>query len=283
MMRIALAAGVLAALYSPQAGAQATEPLRVMRVTGIAGPLVNPEASYWQKAKAVTVAMQPQIIAPPQHPEPAVTQLSVKAVHNGQWLSFLIEWADKTKSDTIVLDRFGDQVAVQLPVKFDKASPPSPMMGNPDGGRVTILQWRAAFQRDIEKGEPTVRDLYPFAHVDVYPDQVLRATDARPYMGAIGVDNPISHPTRTPVLEQMAEGFGTLTTTLDSHAEGKGVWRNGRWRVVISHPLATESASDPRLTPGSETAAAFAVWEGGNREVGSRKAWADWTPVILDR
>jgi hypothetical protein len=29
--------------------------------------------------------------------------------------------------------------------------------------------------------------------------------------------------------------------------------------------------------------AAFAVWEGGNREVGARKAWSAWIPVVVTR
>lgn len=36
------------------------------------------------------------------------------------------------------------------------------------------------------------------------------------------------------------------------------------------------------LAPGDETLAAFAVWEGGAREVGSRKAWSDWVKLKLD-
>jgi len=42
--------------------------------------------------------------------------------------------------------------------------------------------------------------------VDLYPDQVLQATDARPYQGALGMDNPVSRPKQSPVLDQMAEG-----------------------------------------------------------------------------
>ena len=256
--------------------------LRVVRVPASAGPLTDPGDGFWNDAPSLAVAMEGQVIATPAHPDPAIKELSVRAAHNGQWIAFLIEWADPTKSDRIVLDTFGDQVAVELPVRLDKDNPPSPMMGGPDG-RVSIMQWRAAFQRDIDEGQPSVRDLYPNAQVDIYPDQVLRATDARPYMGAIGVDNPISHPNRTPVLDQMAEGWGTLTVKTEQHADGRGVWRDGRWRVVITHPLATESESEPRLLPGDESLAAFAVWEGGNREVGARKAWSNWVPLKLDQ
>ena len=156
------------------------------------------------------------------------------------------------------------------------------MMGNL-GGRVNIMQWRAAFQHDIDKGPPTVRDLYPNAWADVYPDEILSASDARPYSGALGIENPISRGRASPVLDQMAEGWGTMTVKPDQHALGKGVWNNGVWRVVISRPMVSDDLNAPRLEPGLQTYVAFAVWDGGNREVGARKAGASWVQRVVGR
>jgi hypothetical protein len=270
-----LAAAAIAMAVAPAFAAETV--LQAIRVKGI-GPILDVESAMWKQAKPVKVTMLPQVVATPNNPNPAVSELKVRAVHNGQWLALLIEWKDPTKSDRIVVDEFGDQVAVEFPVQLKSDAMPSPMMGNP-GGRVNILQWRAAFQHDIEKGEPQVRDLYPNALVDLYPDQVLRATDARPYTGALGVDNPISRPKASPVLDQMAEGFGSMTVKPDQHADGKGIWKDGMWHVVITTPMATESVNAPRFEPGGSTIAAFAVWEGGSREVGSRKAWSGWVPL----
>ncbi len=246
--------------------------------------LLDPKAAFWQATTAVPVPMLAQVVTVPRHPNNTVKEIKVRAAHNGHSIAFHLEWKDATKSDRIVVDQFGDQVAVQMPVKFNKDAPPSPMMGNP-GGRVDIWQWRAAFQRDLDAGEPKLRDLYPYAQVDGYPDEVLRATDARPYTGALGVDNPISHPLRTPVLDQSAEGWGTMTVEPDGQdADGRGVWEDGTWRVVITHPMATAlSENDIHLFPGEEGIAAFAVWDGGHREVGSRKAWSNWVPLRVQK
>jgi DMSO reductase family type II enzyme heme b subunit len=261
------------------AGAEGQTPITAARVAG-AGPISDPLAAAWSKARPLRVAMLPQTVALPHMPNAAIKELRVRALHNGSWIAFRIEWNDPTLSDRIVLDNFGDQVAVQLPV--GKAAPPSPMMGHP-GGRVNIMQWRAAFQRDLEQGPPTVRDLYPHAWADVYPDEVLGASDARPYTGALGVENPISRGRASAVLDQMAEGWGSMTVKPDQHALGKGVWKDGTWRVVITRPMVTDDASAPQLLPGDRTVAAFAVWEGGNREVGARKAWSPWVPLTLAR
>lgn len=271
--------GVAGAVCPAWKAAAQTPAIQCVRVRA-SSPLVDPGAQWWQAAPKTEVTMLPQTITAPTNPQAAVHQLLVQAAHNGEWLAFRIEWEDPTQSDVVLVDRFGDQVAVELPNEFREDALPSPMMGNP-GARVTIMQWRAPFQRDLDYGEPQVRDLYPYALVDVYPDQVLSAIDARPYMGAVGVDNPISHPRQSPVLDQMAEGWGTMTVKAEQHADGRGVWKEGRWAVVIARPLKTGSKNDPQLSPGAKTVAAFAVWEGGNREVGSRKAWSSWIPVQL--
>ncbi|CAK0740749.1 EB_dh domain-containing protein [Gammaproteobacteria bacterium] len=249
--------------------------------TNSKGPILDANAEFWHEANAVKVAMYPQMVTTPTKPEAAITSLTVKAAHNDQWLAILIEWPDATRNDLLVVDQFGDQVAVEFPIDANPNALPSPMMGNP-GGRVNILQWRAALQRDIDQGELKIQDLYPNAVFDIYPDQVLRATDSRPYSGALGVDNPVSRAHQSPVLDQMAEGWGTLTTKPDQHADGKGIWENGTWRVIITTSLSTADTNSLHLSAGQFTNVAFAVWEGGNKEVGSRKAWSAWVPFTLE-
>jgi DMSO reductase family type II enzyme heme b subunit len=250
------------------------------RIAG-GGPINDAFGKHWSAARPVKVTMIPQTVTLPHNPAPAVTALQVRALHNGTWVAFLIEWKDTTLSDRVILDNFGDQVALQLPIDTN-AAPPSPMMGNP-GGRVNIMQWRAAFQHDIDHGPPTTKSLYPHAWTDVYPDEVLGANDARPYSGALGIENPISRGRSPPVLDQMAEGWGSMTVKPDQHALGSGVYHDGGWHVVITRPLASDDQNAPRLVPGTTTVAAFAVWDGGHREVGARKAWSAWVPVVIGR
>lgn len=278
------ALAALCALSVTQAWAEdapADPVLRAVQVAG-SGPILDPFSPVWDQAKPANVALAPQMVALPNDATPAVQTMEVRAVHNGQYLAVHFRWADPSKDDVLRTDVFGDQVALQLPIATAAEDMPSPMMGHP-GGRVNIMQWRAAFQHDLDAGPPTIHELYPNAVIDFYPDQVLRATDASDYSGALGVDNPIARATLSPVLDQMAEGWGSLTVKPDQQADGRGVWRDGAWNVVITTPMATSSRNAPRLAPGIETVAAFAVWEGGHREVGSRKAWSSWVPLLLVR
>lgn len=258
------------------AGASANDSIDVIAVEA-AGPLKDPDADFWVDAPVTRVGMQPQVVTLPHHADIAVTEVRVRAAHNGRWVGVLLEWRDANPRDLLVPDTFGDQAAIQFPVQ----SPASPMMGN-SGGLVNIMQWRAAFQRDLEKGSPGIRDLYPFALVDLYPDEVLNLTDARAFTGALGVDNPVSRPFDSPVLDQVAEGWGTVTVKPVQKADGWGVWRDGTWRVAFTRPMIPLTADDPELLPGSESMVALAVWDGHNQEVGARKSWSVWIPLRIE-
>ena len=279
MKRLAFLLALAAVAAAPGGPAAAQAPLVAARVPGH-GPIVDPGAALWKSARPVKVTMLPQTVALPHKADAAVKEVSVRAVHNGGWIAFRLEWADASRSDRVILDNFGDQIAIQLPVD-PKGATPSPMMGNP-GGRVNIMQWRAAFQKDIDDGHaPSIAELYPYAWTDVYPDELLGTTDARAYTGALGVENPISRGRASPVLDQMAEGWGSMTVKPDQHALGKGVWTSGRWAVVITRPMVSDDANAPRLVAGDRTVIAVAAWEGGNREVGARKSWAPWMPLVI--
>lgn len=261
--------------------AQADVLLKAARVAP-SRAMLDPDAKIWSAAREAEVAMQPQTVVAPMDPDPAVTALKVRAIHDGKWLALRMQWSDPTRSDVVMSDRFGDQVAVEFPINGAQDALPSPMMGN-SGARVNILQWRAALEHDLRQGAPSVRSLYPNAQVDIYPDQLLSAADAKPYTGALAFDNPVSRAKSSPVLDQVAEGWSTITVKPEQHADGHGRWRNRQWAVVIALPLYSRDPNAPALAPGSRTSAAFAVWEGGHREVGSRKSWSDWVAIELSK
>lgn len=239
----------------------------------------DPDAAFWAQLPETAIATLAQVVVAPMRPVPAVGELRVRAAHDGQFVALRIEWEDPAPDIDTVVDRFGDQVAVQFPADPASEVQPMPMMGHL-GAPVRILQWRAVLQHELQHGAPTIKDLYPNAVVDLYPDRLLSGEEVQPYAGGRGLGNPVSRPRAlSPVLSQVAHGWGSLTATFDQEAGGKGVWRDGRWQVVITYPLAHEGRTG--LRAGSESVVAFAVWDGGQREVGSRKAWTAWVPLLL--
>ena len=258
--------------------APATAPsLVAARVEG-AGPMVSLDPAEWEAIAPATIPLTPQAAAVPMNLEPATSSVRVRMRHNDDHVSVLLEWDDPTRSDALVVDQFGDQIAIQYPI--DHANPPSAAMGA-SGQPVVIMQWRSPHGRDLTVGAPpSVPELFPNAHVDLYTADQLPEDRARPYTGAVGLGNPVSRSPENGVLIQIAEGFGSLTALPSTPAHGRGEWANGVWRVVISHPL-DFGEGFLQLRAGLQSRIAFAVWEGGNNEVGSRKAWASWVPLRI--
>ena len=85
-------------------------------------------------------------------------------------------------------------------------------------------------------------------------------------------------------LDMNAKGFGTLKVQDQQDVKGKGVYQDGKWKVVFSRALATGDAeNDAQFNPGEFINIAFAVWDGKKdpasgelKEKGSQKAVSSW-------
>lgn len=268
-MRALLFFGTLMILATPALAEVLGVPYRPLPRDFFTRP--DPLAETWHTVPPVTVPLLPQNIAAPGIAQASIATVEVRAVHNDQWVAFLLVWQDATHNTAISHDHFSDACAIQLPLK---STATSPFMGNA-GMPVAILHWKAIWQQDIDDHYQTVKDLYPNTWQD---------TDRFGASVAIDAGNPVARPARTvPVEELVAAGFGTLTTQARQNAQGRGFWKDGRWHVVFTRPLQSQDTQDPRLRAGHETVAAFAVWEGGSRNIGGRKHYAPWIALQLEK
>jgi hypothetical protein len=242
-------------------------------------PDTDPGSSAWKHADATLVPLAAQQIAQPFLEEAGVTELIVRALHDGTTVALLLQWDDDTRDDLDGIHRYHDAAAVQIPARAGAA--PALTMGAP-GSPVHILQWRATWQRDIDSGGRTgVDQIYPEVIHDVMPDDVLPPETARLYWVGRAAGNPLSQiDRRTPVEEVVAEGFGSVTHLAKQTARGHGNHEDGRWRVAISVPSA-RSVGTP-LAPGTSWPVAFAVWLGSQDNRGGRKHIANWQTLVLE-
>lgn len=231
----------------------------------------DPMASQWNDIAEVQVPLFPQNIAQPSIYQTSVVSLVAKAIYNKHHLAVLLVWDDPMQNANVSHDYFTDACAIQFPIK--KVELTSPFMGNKEAP-VMIMHWKAIWQKDIDEHYQKVADLYPNTWID---------SDRFGKTIAIDAKNPVSQSQRsTPVEELMAEGFGTLTSQERQDASGRGVWKDGKWFVVLTRPLKSGDAHDPALRIGKPTAISFAVWEGEHRNVGARKNYAPWVPFVLE-
>lgn len=245
-------------------------------------PALDPASTVWTKRSAFSVTMLAQNMATPHATSLAVPSLKVRALHNGKQIAFHLEWSDDSKDEVSSIARFHDAVAVQLAADLAKEATTGVTMGAVDNP-VHILQWKASWQSDMDSGQKTSKEIWPNIYNDVRPEQLMPVEQAKTWYPGWAVGNPMSQrDKKSPVEELVAVGFGTLTTHKEQEAVGKGVHDGKRWRVVIAMPMKGSGTNKAEVTPGQTRQVAFAVWNGGQGQRGSRKQYALWAPMEVE-
>jgi hypothetical protein len=240
----------------------------------------DPEAVVWRTVRPVAVALVGQAMVLPTKMRPSVPQLAVQSAHDGEHIAFLLEWEDpRPDRRTVKTREFKDGCGVLLLPAGAGAT--EWMMGTPKTP-ATVLHWRADWQLDLESGFQDLDAAFPNAAFDFYPPLVgvdrpklpdAYPADARKWLPGWYAGNPLSQPRKTtPVEKLVAQGAGTLEQLPTQNATGRGVWKDGRWRVVLRKPLRAADAKEVSLVPGGTYAVAFAVWQGAHEDRGARKS-----------
>ncbi len=239
----------------------------------------NPDAPYWSKVAPGRVKLLAQPMITPRPETTTTEEILVQSVHDGHSIAFRLSWPDTELSAAGRLGEYSDACALEFPMSGE--DPPSPMMGSKDHP-VHIFHWRAQYQRDKEKGKPEIHELYPNVSIDMYPMDFKDAAsgsadDKQAFNPGMAVGNPQSY-SKTGLDEIIAEGYSTSTVTEGHGGGARGSWKNGMWSVVVTRPLAIEGGSV--ITVGGKNMLAYAVWQGGQGEVGSRKSLLmSWMPL----
>lgn len=273
--------------------------IKIVRVSALP-PTDDPFSSEWDKSPAAELPLQPQQTAAPMLDSPTIFNVSVQALRDDKRIAWRLSWADDSPVYNVEVSQFTDSVAIQLPL-VDNA----PFVMGGKGQPVRLMQWKALWQKDIDEGFQDVKSMYPNAWNDLYwfdqvgatkigGDDDTNAADfvalfgnaeiAQQWLIGVSAGNPMSTLARTqPVEELSAEGFGTSTHVADSTCAGRGVWRDGRWTVVIEHGLdPTDPLTARLLGNNAQNQISLAVWDGSAGNTGGRKHWCPWMPMKLE-
>ena len=222
----------------------------------------KPSDAAWETIAPIPIPLSGQIITRPVWPEPSAKVISVRSVHNGKDISFLMEWQDVTKNERLTPGVFRDGAALALPLGN---APAFFCMGQLDH-YVNIWHWKADWQSDVDRRKARAKE---------------RGRKRK------GIRKFEVIPRRPSSIEDLiGGGFSTLTSKVrQGKIKGEAVWENGFWRVVMKRPL-TQSGDDTEnealLVPGRMQAVAFAVWNGENKERNGQKAVASWLQLLVD-
>ncbi len=241
-----------------------------------------PTDKVWSEVAPTQVPLVPQDMVEPRLLKASTASIRVRALTDGQRVAFLLEWDDATMDDMQKPSRFSDACAVQVPAAVS-ADVPAPQMGEP-GRAVEISYWRASWQAMVDGRPDDIHALYPDATVDHYPfeaasldkDPEAQKAMAQRYAPARAVGNEMAGPRQQPVQDLLAEGPGSLSPTTKSQSTGSGKRGPKGWSVMIVRPMPTGVGA------GKRGQVAFAVWDGGQGEVGARKMRSVWLPLALE-
>ncbi len=238
---------------------QANQPTEETVITAkrIEGGVPSWDDPAWESARPVSVYLTGQVIAGPRWQTPGVDAVTVRALHNDDALALLIEWNDPFQdtqsggSDT----GLGTDTYVDLEQFLAAAGP------FPDAFAVQ-------FPQKLSEGpqKPYFFWGQPGKPVIVWKWQA----DERMTFGSLG--------------EYTASGFKDGLKPQTEASVGAGAtWANGRYRLLITHPLVTPDANDLQMVPGEFIPIAFQAWEGSNGESGARMALSSWYSLVLEK
>ena len=220
---ILVAAGLLVGFDVPLVSSEGM----MIRARLVEGELpTGPEDAAWAKVAPMTLPLSGQVITRPVWPEPTARALTVRSLHNGTEIAFLLEWQDNTKNDRLTPGTFRDGVAIGLPLGD---APAFFCMGQLDH-YINIWHWKADWQSDIDRRAAKTSE---------------KAKD--------GVRTFEVIPRRVSSVEDLiGGGFSTLTTKeKQGRVQGKAVWKDGVWHVVMRRPLVSEEQeNEAKLIPG---------------------------------
>ena len=252
---ILVLAGVLVGFGVPLVSSEGM----IIRARLVEGELpTEPEDAAWAKVSPMTLPLSGQVITRPVWPEPTARALTVRSLHNGAEIAFLLEWQDNTKNDRLTPGTFRDGVAIGLPLGD---APAFFCMGQLDH-YINIWHWKADWQSDIDRRA---------AKTSEKPREGVRTFEVIP--------RRVSS-----VEDLIGGGFSTLTTKeKQGRVQGKAAWKDGVWHVVMRRPLASEEQeNEAKLIPGRVQTVSFAVWNGENKERNGQKAVAPWFQLVID-
>ena len=124
-------------------------------------PTDDPNAAAWNSAAPATFPMSPQVHWPDRIQEVTVQDVTVRALHDGNQVAFLLEYADPTQDPD-------DAAAIEFMVGDKKAhfAHGQPMM-QVEGGPVNIWFWKNKESKAVDMIAKGFGTLKPQSHQDV--------------------------------------------------------------------------------------------------------------------
>jgi len=209
----------------------------------------DPDDPIWNDFCVPTEIMTgPQLMKTPRQWVPSTLSLTVRSIFNKTHIAFLVEWDDRTGAQDSL---FRDALALQFPNKLQEGTQKPHFAMGAMGGAVNIWRWQADYNPEAQK--VGFQNLLEISGGSTFKEFNAKGFKARP--------------TLQPIDSQMLQG--------------NSVWHNGKWKVVFSRSLLTNSKKDIQFETNKNIPMAFATWEATHNDIGGKHNVATWYYLIL--
>jgi DMSO reductase family type II enzyme heme b subunit len=234
----------------------------VLKVSRIRGDLPNdPNDPRWKDAPYLAVPLAGQVLAKPRWQNHAIDAVTVRAYYTDTAIAFLLQWDDRFK---------------------DTQHQPGP---DPDLTESTYPKIDLR-REQAEKLRDAVRLQFPLT---------IPSGPERPHFFLGNPGKPVAlwhwqadlnEAGKNAGVKELAEGFQKpIQAQADSAQDvtGKGVWKDGRWRVVMTRTLARKTGEkDVPFEIGKLIPFAVQAWDGANGEKGLMMSLSSWNFLVLE-
>ena len=237
----------------------------VLRSRFVEGVLpLDPNDPAWEDIPYLRIPLAGQVTVAPRWQNPSVDLIVVKSFYNEEEIAFYLEWDDPTENTVHEEDK---EIASEL-TKDTYVKP-----------------------ADLPRGPGVFRDAVALQ----FPVNILGGPE-KPHFIRGDSRHPVNLWTwkadwqksgkGSSVEEADAKGFDKPLVPQPPEgqkARGQGIWKNGKWKVVVLRSRITDDKKDVQFAEKGEIIPmAFNVWDGSNGEHGLIMSLSSWTYIYLE-
>ncbi|MBI4610970.1 MAG: c-type cytochrome [Candidatus Rokubacteria bacterium] len=234
----------------------------VLKASKVRGELpTDPSDPRWKDTRFLAIPLAGQVLAKPRWQNHSVDAVTVRAYYSDTSIAFLLEWDDRFKD---VEHRPG----------------PDPELTESTYPKIDLRKGRGEKLRDA------VRLQFP---VTIPPGP------ERPHFFLGNPRRPVAlwhwqadlnEARKDAVVKELAAGFEKPIKAQADAAQdvkARGVWKDGRWRVVMVRSLVPkDTGTDVTFQVGRLIPLAVQAWDGSNGEKGLMMSLSSWNYVVLE-
>jgi len=227
-----------------------------------------PDDPLWAQAAPLDIRLAGQVIAAPRWQNPSIELVTVRAIYNQDEIAFLLEWDDPFR---------------------DVSHDPEQTLDATELRKVGIFNSYVEANDRIPRALETFRDAIALQ----FPVRLPKGTK-KPHFFRGDTSSPV-HLWRwladrdaagEPAVEESnARGWkqpAKVQGEEQQQVQGRAVWEQGRWSLVMKRPLTTGDRNDVQFERGHFIPFAVNAWDGSNGEHGLIMSLSTWYYVFLE-